>query len=142
MPAPTRFFSIFPAAGPFEINLTQALPAITHATIINGYSQAGAHMNSSTVGDDASIDIQIDGSNLPNNSTGLVLASSGITVEGLSLTRFRDGIVVQGPGSDSIFGNFVGVNPSGTGYGWGNQVGIFVTGSSGNTIGGTLADRN
>ena len=30
-----------PGAGPFEISLTQDLPAITHATIINGYSETG-----------------------------------------------------------------------------------------------------
>ena len=71
-----------------------------------------------------------------------MLSSGGITVEGLSLTRFDDGIVVQGPGSDLIAGNFVGVSPSGTGFGWGNQVGVLVTGGSANTIGGTLADRN
>jgi hypothetical protein len=131
-----------PGSGPFEISLTQALPAIAHATIINGYSQAGSHTNDSTVGDDAVIGIRVDGTNLPGNSTGLVVASSGVTVEGLSVTRFGEGIVVQGPGSDSISGNFMGVNPSGTSSGWGNQVGIFVTGSSGNTIGGALADRN
>ena len=81
-----------PGSGPFEISLTQALPAITLPTIINGYSQPGAHKNSSSVGDNAVIEIQIDGSNLPNGADGLVLASSGITVEGLSITRFDSGI--------------------------------------------------
>ncbi len=139
--ADTILFDI-PGTGPFEISLTQSLPAITHATIVNGYSQAGAHQNSSTVGDNAVIEIQIDASDLPNGSNGLVLASSGILIEGLSLTRFNDAILVQGPGSDAIVGNFVGANPSGTGYGWGNQFGIFITGSAGNTVGGSVANRN
>ena len=65
-------------------------------------------------------------------------------MEGLSLTNFNnDAIVVQGPGSDLIEGNFVGVGPSGTGNGSGNQVGVFITlGSSRNTIGGTAVNRN
>ena len=114
-----------------------------HTTIINGYSQLGAHTNSSSIGDDAVIEIHINGASLPSGVNGLVLSSSGSTVEGLSLTNFNnDAIVVQGPGSDSIDGNFVGVAPSGSGNGSGNQVGVFITGSSGNTIGGTLADRN
>ena len=132
-----------PGSGPFQISLTQALPAVTHTTIINGYSQPGAHTNSSSIGDDAVIEIHINGASLPSGVNGLVLSSSGSTVEGLSLTNFNnDAIVVQGPGSNSIDGNFVGVAPAGSGNGSGNQVGICITGSLGNTIGGTLADRN
>ena len=131
-----------PGTGPFEISLTQALPAITHPTVIDGYSQPGADKNSSSVGDDAVIEIQIDGSSLPNGANGLVLSSSDITVEGLSITRFDSAILVQAPGGDLITGNFLGASPSGTGYGWGNQYGILVTGSSTNTIGGSVAGRN
>ena len=104
--ADTILFDI-PGTGPFDIALSESLPAITHATIINGYSQPGAHTNSSTVGDNAVIEIQVDGGNLPNGANGLVLDASGSTVEGLAITRFSDAIVVQGPGSDSIVGNFL-----------------------------------
>ena len=60
--ADTIHFDI-PGTGPFVITPDLAAArAVTHPTIINGYSQPGAHTNSLSQGDNAVIQIQVDGS--------------------------------------------------------------------------------
>ncbi len=61
-PGPDTIDFKIPGTGPFVISPASALPPVTHATIINGYSQPGAHTNSLSTGDNAIIEIQIDGS--------------------------------------------------------------------------------
>ncbi len=123
--------------GPFVISPASALPPVTRGTIINGYSQAGSHTNSLSTGDNAIIEIQIDGSS-SGGANGLVLEGGGSTVEGLSITHFNDGILISGAGGNTITGNFVGTNPTGTANSYNNQTGIEVQ-TSGNVIGGTKA---
>ncbi len=138
--ADTINFTI-PGTGPFVITPGSALPVITRPTVINGYSQPGAHTNSLSTGDNAVIMIQLDGST-SSGADGLVLAGGGITVEGLSITHFSDGILISGSGANTITGNFLGTNPTGTAQGYGNQTGIEVQ-TSGNTVGGSkAAERN
>ena len=132
--ADTILFKI-PGTGPFVISPGSALPPVTRPTIINGYSQPGAHTNSLSTGDNAIIQIQVDGSS-SGGSDGLVLTGGGITVEGLSITRYRDGILISGSGGNTISGNFLGTNPTGTVQGYGNQTGVEVQ-TSGNMLGGT-----
>ncbi len=122
--------------GPFVITPASPLPALTHPTIIDGYSQPGSHTNSLSTGDNAVIEVEINGSSA-GGAAGLVLSGGGSTVEGLSITGFADGILISGSGGDTITGNFIGTGPSGT-QGDGNQVGIEVQ-TSGNTVGGTKA---
>jgi hypothetical protein len=129
-----------PGTGPFEISPSAPLPVLSHPTIIDGYSQPGAHQNSLAQGDNAVIQIQVDGSN-SGGSDGLVLAVGGSTVEGLSLTRFDTAILASG-GGDTIVGNFIGTTPSGVAQGQGNQVGIELEGGSEVTIGGSAVNRN
>ena len=81
-----------PGTGPFVIAPASPLPAVSHPTIINGYSQPGAHTNSLSTGDNAVIQIQIDGST-SGGADGLVLSGGGSTVEGLSITASADGIL-------------------------------------------------
>ncbi len=121
--------------GPFVITPATPLPVVSHPTIINGYSQAGAHANSLSTGDNAIILVQVDGSD-SGGADGLVLSGGDSTVEGLSITRFSDAILLTGAGGDTITGNFLGTTPAGNAQGYGNQVGVEVQ-TSGNTVGGT-----
>jgi hypothetical protein len=130
-----------PGTGPFEISPNAPLPVLAHPTIIDGYSQPGAHQNSLSQGDNAVIQIQLNDPNYAG-SNGIVLDAAGSTVEGISITNFATAILVQGGSNDSIVGDFVGTGPSGTSSGQGNQIGIELEGSSGVTIGGTAADRD
>ena len=63
------------------------LPAISHATIIDGYSQPGASPNTLAQGDNAVILIQLDGTNV-SGTDGLQLTGGGSTVQGLDITGF------------------------------------------------------
>src|SRR5262249_12738692 len=96
-----------PGTGYFEISPLSALPTITHPTIIDGYSQAGAVTNSALQGDNAIILIRLDGL-FSGFSDGLTIAAGGSTVQGLSFTEFADAIDLTGAGGDVIRGNFIG----------------------------------
>ena len=85
----------------------------SHPTIINGYSQPGPYTNTLSTGDNAIILVQVDGSS-SGGADGLVLSGGDSTVEGLSITRFSDAILLTGSGGDTITGNFLGTGPSGT----------------------------
>jgi hypothetical protein len=130
-----------PGQGPFLIQLSQSLPAITNPVIIDGFSEPGAHPNTLTRGDNEIIQIQVDGSFI-GGSNGLVLAAGDSTIDGLSLTDFNSAIVVSGVSGDRISGNFLGVRP--TGYNTGsNDFGVQISDGSSNTIGGAApAARN
>jgi hypothetical protein len=116
------------------------LPAITNPVLIDGYSQPGTNPNSLTVGDNAVLLIQLDGS-LLSGGDGLDVFSGGVTIEGLVIDHFPNtGIVVSGVSGDVIAGNFVGIDPTGTTAAGNNWSGIsLINGASGNTIGGTTA---
>jgi hypothetical protein len=134
--ADTILFKIT-GTGPYVISPSSALPPVTRPTVINGYSEPGAHANSLSIGDNAIIQIEIDGSS-SGGANGLVLTGGGSTVEGLSITRFADAILISGSGGNTITGNFLGTSPSGTSQGFGNQTGLEVQ-SSANVLGGNKA---
>ncbi len=136
----TILFKI-PGTGPFTISPLTPLPTLTHATIINGYSQPGAQPNSLAQGDNAIFEIQIDGSQVPS-ADGLAIAGGGSTVKGLDITDFTNGIHLTGSGQDVIEGNLIGLNIAG-GSAQNSYYGVFVDGVPSNSIGGTApAARN
>jgi uncharacterized repeat protein (TIGR01451 family) len=118
------------------VPLTQ-LPAITNPLIIDGTTQPGFA---------GTPIIQLDGSNLdPYSSDALGLdlepGSSGSTVRGLVVSYFKNGIYILGSDNNTVVGNFVGTDPTGT-FAEPNFGGIGIIGSN-NIIGGTTAaDRN
>jgi hypothetical protein len=123
-----------------------ALPTITEPVTIDGYTQPGSSPNTKAVGNDASLKIQLDGTNAPGAS-GLAIVASNSVVKGLVINRFSfAGIFVNGATvGDRIEGNFVGTDPTGTidrGNGFGG-VDIEGDGLSQAVVGGTTpAARN
>src|SRR5262249_4428095 len=92
------------------------LPTMVVPVTINGYSQTGASVNTMSNSDNAVILIQLNGPSAGTGSNGLTLGpgSDGSTIRGLDITNFSGhGIVVQANGN-TIVGNFVGVDPTGT----------------------------
>lgn len=106
----------FSGGGVHTISPTSVEPTIIEPLTINGYSQLGAAANSLANADNAIILVQLDGSAAGAGADGLTLGagSGGSTIKGLDIGNFAgNGIVVQSNGN-SILGNFVGVDPTGT----------------------------
>lgn len=124
------------------IQPTIALPTVTEAIVINGYSQLGASPNTLPNGDNAFLAIELDGTQSGFNA-GLVLSGGNSTVQGLVINRFfNEGILVIGGSGNIIRGNFLGTDATGK-LDRGNDISGISVLSSNNTIGGTApADRN
>ena len=93
------------------------MPAITQAVVIDGYTQPGSSLNTLTSGDNAVINIVLNGASA-GTASGLVFSgtgASGSLVEGLDINGFAlAGIVTDAGANDvSIAGNFIGTDPSG-----------------------------
>ncbi len=114
-----------------------ALPTITNAVLIDGYRQPGSSGNTNAFGlaDNAVLKVELDGA-ATGNAYGLEIETPNTTVRGLVINRFSAlGLFVGGDGSgkDWIYGNFIGVDPTGT-VNEGNWGGI-VVGTNNVTIG-------
>ena len=91
---------------PQTIDLLSALPAVTHATIIDGTSEPGYA---------GSPIIAIDGSAAGSGVNGLTIDAGGSTVEGLDIVDFGEaGVVINGVSNVTVQGNFIGVDPPAT----------------------------
>src|SRR5262245_24789914 len=120
------------------------LPAITHAVLIDGWSQPGF----------ASMPIiELDGSQA-GGGDGLTITGSGVIVRGLDINNFAAypgaGIHITGIGATGnwIYGNFLGTDPAGT-EARPNGTGVLIeSGAGANRIGtngdgiGDAAERN
>jgi CSLREA domain-containing protein len=125
-------------AGVHTITPTSALPSITEAVTIDGYTQPGASENTLAVGDDAVLLIQIDGTSAGLIVTGLVVSTDGCLIRGLAINRFSSGgFNVNGEGN-IIEGNFVGTNTTGTADLGNGFRGVSITNGDNNIVGGTL----
>jgi CSLREA domain-containing protein len=143
--ADTIEFNIGGTGGLKTISPSTALPIITEALTIDGYTQTGARPNSLAEGNDALINVQLDGVNAGSVVPGLRIDASDTTIKGLIIRRFSDfGIVIYGLGSEGniVEGNFIGVNRDGI-TDRGNSDGVFTEGADikveGNYIGTTAA---
>ncbi len=122
-----------------------ALPTITGAVTIDGYTQPGssANTNAPDQGTNAVILIEIDGTSAGIGSEAAVLffgpASGGSAVRGLAINRGKwAGIRVSGVAGMTIDGNFIGTDPTGTAPLGNTDFGIQINnGASSITIGGT-----
>jgi hypothetical protein len=137
----------------YRIQPTSALPTISGAVTIDGYTQPGAQPNTVAAPgtSNAILDIELDGNNIPGAPfTGLDVNAAS-TIRGLVINRFGGsvgsnfvGILVRNAsGGSLIAGNYVGTDVTGTIRRANQDGGISVVSSANNTIGGTTpADRN
>jgi CSLREA domain-containing protein len=139
--ADTINFNI-PGTGVKTIRPDSELPFITEQVTINGYTQHGSHPNHLAVGNDAVLNIELDGENAvgQEGANGLVLANfmgdaSNSVVRGLVINNFDDGGIKAYANNSKIEGNFLGTDPSGTDE-ESNDFGVSVGGAD-NTIGGS-----
>jgi hypothetical protein len=132
------------------ISPTSALPTIIRPVTINGYTQGVAAANTQANSDNAVILIELNGTGAGSGSDGLTLGtgSGGSTIRGLAINRFTsNGIVVQS-NANTISGNFIGTDPTGTmrmpnGSFPNSGDGILIQNASNNIIGTTSPpDRN
>jgi CSLREA domain-containing protein len=105
--AGTQVHTIFPQS---------PLPQINGQTSIDGYSQPGAAPNTLAQGDNAVINVELDGRSAGANVRGLLFAqASNSGVWGLAIDNFSgSGIEVDGGLGVRIEGNFIGTEPTGT----------------------------
>lgn len=130
-------------AGLHSISLSTVLPTITDAVIIDGYTQSGSSVNTLSVGDDAVLRIELDGSAAGNGfGIDLGFGSDGSTIKGVVINRFQLGGIQINSTGNLIAGNFIGTDVSGL-SGLGNlQNGITIAADN-NLIGtSSVADRN
>ena len=130
-----------PGTGVRTISPTNALPPITDAVVIDGTTQPGFAGTPL---------IQLNGANAGTTSEGLRVSAGNSTIRGLVIGGYAGaGVHVQAPGgTNTIEGNYIGTDPTGTlrrgnGQSPGQAGGLWIDGSSGNLIGGPYAtNRN
>lgn len=119
-PTITIAFGI-PGAGPHTISPATQLPAIGRADVtIDGYTQAGSSPNTLALGqNNAAIAIRLDGSSAIPNGLTVAQVVAGVTIRGLSITRFnfaayvQDNTVFGGAGNTRLVGDWIGLAPDG-----------------------------
>ena len=137
-----------PGSGVQTITVLSELPTITDSVDINGYSQPGSSPNTLAVGNDATLLIEVDGNGGAYH--GLIVTAGATMISGLVINHFgNDGfaaiaIVLVNGGDNSVIGNFIGTDASGTSDAENNRGGgIFMENSARNVIGGSVfSDRN
>ncbi len=133
-PDPDTITFNIPGAGVRTITVNSPLPPITSPVVVDGYSQPGASPNTLADGDDATLLIELDGSEADPGANGLVIAADNCVVRGLVIHSFPSGVVgamdlrslnvpievLEGgsglviEGSDNLVeGNFIGTDPAG-----------------------------
>ena len=128
------------AEGMQTISLLTELPPLSEAVVIDGYTQPGSSPNTLAFGNNANIQIELNG-DICGCARGLLI-SVGSTVKGLAIQGgFNNGIEVNGSGS-TITGNFISVRPDDPPEGV-IISGLYLNNTSNNTVGGSApAERN
>ena len=130
------FFNIA-GTGIHTISLVSGLPVISDAVNIDATTDDSFAANGNRPA------VVLNGGGTIQDGLLLYTGSAGSTVRGLIIQNFiDDGIDISDSDSNTIAGNWLGLNAAGTGAA-GNSVGVNIWQSSNNIIGGiTLADRN
>jgi hypothetical protein len=133
-------------AGVHTISFLLAMDPLIVPMTINGYTQGVASMNTLANGDNAVILIELNGAGAGIGSAGLNIAAPSVTILGLAINRFDAAAINIGGANaqnDTIVGNFLGTDPTGTTSLPNGVNGITITQGSNMTIGtAALADRN
>jgi hypothetical protein len=138
VPGPDTIAFAIPGDGPHTITPATPLPTLTDPIDINGYSQPGASENTLPVGNNAVLEITIDGVNAGASTDGIVLTSAagGSTVRGLVVQRFHLGVHILDSDNNTVAGNRIGTDASGTIDRGNAGDGVTIENGDGNTIGG------
>ena len=139
-----------PGAGVHTISPLAQLPIISDPLVINGYTQGKAKRNDNGpgLGDNAIIQIELDGSNisapyvLAPFAVGLIVSAGNSTIQGLAINRFDGfGIWLNTNGGNNITGNFVGTDPTGSVAKGDMAGGLYLSFDSADNIIGGLSDE-
>lgn len=131
-----------PGPGPHVLRPSSALPVITDSVVIDGYSQPGAAPNSAVIGDNAVLQIELDGSQAGPLADGLMISAPQCAVRGLAIHSFNgNGIRLTGLGGTVVEGNFVGSDVTGQLRRPNARNGVLITDSFSNTIGGSAPEK-
>ena len=130
-----------PGAGVQTIRPASALPSITDAVVIDGYTQPGSQANTNSPdqgGTNAILQVELNGSVV--GGAGLSVLAGGTTVRGLVINRFTTGVLVRTRGNN-IEGNFIGTTASGDAGAGNTSIGVLIQSdgaddASNNTVGG------
>jgi hypothetical protein len=131
-----------PGNGIHYIQPTYLLPELTDPVTIDGYSQLATKPATPTSA--AHLRIVIDGSLGSDWFRGLHISSNGCVVKGLVICNFSgSGIIIQECSGNTIQGNIIGLDVTGSTPQSNRAFGILVEDASDNLIGGnTPAARN
>lgn len=139
----TIHFNI-PGAGPHTILVgALPLPTLNLPVVIDGYSEPGSSANTLVTGDDAVLNIVLQGTTAGVHGLTFFQGASGSTVRGLVLQGHFFAIQLQAS-NVTVAGNFIGTDAAG-GSAAANAVGINITNGNlgNNSLGGAApADRN
>ena len=140
-PGPHTINFSIPGPGPHTITLASSLPPLTEPATINGYSQTNATPNSSTISNNAVLQIQINGAYL--YASGLFMKAGNSVVRGIAFlgwNSYGHPVDISGGGSNQVAGCYFGISAGGADVH--NWLCIAVI-SDGNEIGGLApADQN
>jgi len=135
--APDRIHFDIAGSGPHTITPGSMLPTIGEAVVIDGTTEPDFNpVNRRPV-------VELNGTSAGAGANGLTVAAGGAgsTIRGLAINRFdRDGIQIDGGGSNTIEGNFVGTDTTGTVDRGNGFYGVSMFDSTGNRIGGTTPE--
>ena len=139
-----------PGAGVHTIAPGSSLPAVTDPLVIDGYTQAGTSANTSAVGNNAVLLIELDGESVTGAALALDLDGGKSMVRGLVINRFGtnpgvlfgSGAVRIASDNNVVAGNFFGSNAAGDAA-LPNSFSVSIDSGMDNLVGGVIsADRN
>ena len=146
--ADTIAFNI-PGTGPHSIQVLSSLPGVTGPVTIDGYTQPGSAVGNAVIGTNATLRIEIRPATpfaMGVFGLDLLVGSTGSTVRGLAINRFRGAQLRVFAANSVVTGNFIGPAIDGTtGFtapGPSTQGGIQVIAGGSRVGGSTRAERN
>jgi parallel beta-helix repeat protein len=120
-----------PGSGVRTINLLSPLPNLSDPVIIDGTTQPG--FSGTPI-------IEVNGANAGGSVGCFALIGGNNTIKGLVMNRFSGTVIhIANGGGNTIQGNYIGTNASGTAASPNSVGGIFITNSNDNLIGGSTA---
>jgi trimeric autotransporter adhesin len=132
-----------PGTGPHTIFPLTSLPTIVDKLEIDGFSQPGASANSLAAGNDAVLQIRINGTSTSDfGPDGLRAQADGCVIRGLCIIRFGSDAIQLTGASNVVAGCYLGIDLDGVAQ-RNSSFGVHCTGAPWSRIGGTApADRN